>query len=306
MYNTRYSRAVTIILGVTVAIVGRLLGWSLVMIFLLLAALLVLRWLYDYWRTWRTLGWFRTYNAYSARVREGEVEPVIAELTARRAAGDTSPQTAITLAAAYNYRGQGPEAEPLALEAFDAVRSSGACESEKLAQRVKCDLAYLTRFDALLAQGRFTEAASGLRERIPQAIQPNFITALTAWAYYLGGNELQARDLVIHIRTPGPRISNHDLLTPRFELVVAYLRRVLHEADTLSEIVERREMIDEWAVTADRNAGNPYGRRLRDVVAKMRALLPDDTAPPDAAPPSGEPGDAPDKPAPTPTGGESA
>ncbi len=273
MQDSRGSRALyVVILGMLVVLIGRVAGLSTGVIFLLLAMVLVVMWVYAYWRTWRTLGWFRTYNRYSARVREGEAAAVIDELAARRAQGDQTPETAFTLAAAYNYLGHGQKSEPLALEAFAAVAGSGACEASDLAPRARCDLVYLTRYDTLLAQGRFIEAAGGLRERIRGAIQPNFMTALVAWAYFLGEAYEQTREVLDTIQQPGTRMNNKRLLSPRFELVVAYMRHALKLADTHAIIAERRDNIEEWASTAARNAHNPYGERLAEIVDAMRAL----------------------------------
>lgn len=274
--NTRNTRTTAIIIaGFAIAIIGRLLDWSLVTIFALLAALVVSSWLVTYWQTWRSLAWFRRYNRYSARVREGEANAVIAELSVQRESGDHAPETALILAAAYNYQGRGQAAEALAHEAFDAITVGGGGDTAALSRRARRDLAYLTRFDALLAQGRFTEAASGLRERIKHAIQPNFLSALTAWAYYLGGDHAQVRDLLATIQEPGTRFDNRRLLSPRFEFTVAFLRHTLDGADTLALMDQHRAIIDEWEATAVRNANNPYGARLSAVIAEMRAALGD-------------------------------
>lgn len=274
MQNSNSSRAtMVIVLGLVVALAGRLMGLSLVTIFLLLAGVMIISWIVTYWRTWRTLDWFRAYNAYSARVREGQTDEVIAELTARREAGDHSPETAFTLAAAYNYIGDGQAAEPLALEAFDTVTAGDTCNRTDLSSRAKCDIAYLTRFDMMLNQGRFMDAASSVRGRMKQALQPNFMTALTAWAYYLGRDGESSRALLEEIKEPGSRLQNERLLTPRFELVVAYLRHKLNGADTLAKLREHAAMIDAWDKTVERNAHNPYGQRLAEVLADMRAVI---------------------------------
>lgn len=274
MQNSRNTRTtVVIIAGFAIALIGQFLDWSLVTIFALLAALVVVSWLVTYWQTWRSLAWFRRYNAYSTRVREGEADAVIAELSVQRESGDRSPETALILAAAYNYQGRGQEAEALAYEAFNAITTGGACDAPSLSRRARCDLAYLTRFDALLAQGRFTEAAGGLRERIKHAIQPNFLSALTAWAYYLGGDHAQVRDVLATIQEPGTRFDNRRLLSPRFEFTVAFLRHTLDGADTLAIMRQHSAIVDEWDATAARNTGNPYGTRLSAVIAEMRAAL---------------------------------
>lgn len=279
MQSSRSSRALQIvILGVLITLIGRFLGLSLGIIFLLLAAVLVVTWVYTYWLTWRTLDWFREYNSYSSRVSDGDADTVIAELTTRRAEGDDTPETAITLAATYNYIGRGQEAEPLAFEAFDAVTENGDCDAENLSPRIRCDVAYLTRYDALLAQGRFVEAAGGLRERIPNAIQPNFQTALVTWAYFLGEAYDQAKEMLGKVQEPGARLNNERMLSPRFELIVAYLRHVLDGAATQAIIAEHRDNIDEWAVTAERNATNPYGKRLAEIVDSMRLLAAEATS----------------------------
>lgn len=271
--ESRSSRALQIvIIGVLVTLIGRYLGLSLWLIFLLLAAVLVAGWLFTYWQTWRALDWFRRYNSYSSRVSDGEGAAVLNELTTQRANGDDSPETAFTLAATYNYLGRGQDAEPLALEAFAAIEDSGVCEETDLASRIRCDVTYLTRYDTMVSQGRFVEAASGLRERIRGSIQPNYQTALVTWAYYLGGATEQARAILERVQKPGAKLNNERMLSPRFELIVAYLRHELEDAHTLPVILSHRENIDEWAATAERNAGNPYGAQLENVVAALRTL----------------------------------
>lgn len=274
MQTSRSTRIRNVIIAsVIVAIGGRLLGWSLTSIFLALAALTVAFWLYTYWTTWRTLEWYRVYSAYTVRIGRGDTEAVIAELTQRREQGDTSPLTAITLAAAYNYLGRGAEAEPYALEAFDAIMSSDLCSRTDISARARCDLAYLTRCDAMLTQGRFIEAAGGIRARMRDAMQPNFQTALAAWAYFLGGEHDSAREMLAEVREPGSRLDHTRLLSPRFIVLVAYMRHVLDDAETLDMLRDHAAALDDWDEAAARNAANPYGERLRAVLADIRALL---------------------------------
>ncbi len=276
MQNSRSTRARNVIIaGLVIALAGRLLGWSLTSIFLALAALIVASWLVAYWQTWHSLGWHRTYHAFMTRIGSGDADAVIDELTQRRAQGDTSPLTTITLAAAYTHLGRGIEADPFALEAFNAI-TAHACAATGFSSRGRCDLAYLTYCDALLAQGRFIAAASTMRTHMRDALQPQFQTALTAWAYFLGDDHDTAREVLSEIPASWPRRDDTRRLSSRFLLLLAYIRHKLHvfeDSDTIADLDTHAAALDDWDAYATRNAANPYGARLTAIAADIRALL---------------------------------
>lgn len=278
MQFSRNTRARNVIIaGVVIALAGRLLGWSLTSIFLALVALIVVLSIYYFWRTWRTLGWYRTYHAFVMRVHRGEAEAVIDELTQARAQGDTSPMTALTLAAAYTHLGRGTDADPLALEAFTAITAQDCTGGDHngdgdFTRRASCDTAYLTYYDALMVQGRYITAASTLRSHMNEALNPPVYLTLTAWAYFLGAEHDTAREVLSKVTTTWPGHRDMRPLSPRFLILLAYLRHQLHNTP-LDELRSLASNLNEWDDYAARNAANPYGESLVAIADEIRALL---------------------------------
>lgn len=219
-------------------------------------------------------GWF---SCVVMRIRLGQTAEVIAEYEAKRAEGDRSLETALALSAAYGYTGDAVAAEPLAREVYDAVTRAAAVP-EPSPQRAYSaddwqrlvDLAHVTLFDGLLAQGRYAEAADCLTPRILESLHPNRNRVSVTWAHYLAGNMEQARAMLATVK---PSQDNFALnLTPRQQLLVAYLQYKLGMADSAERVIARQHYIVKWNEEIDRIIDSPYRRALQDMVTDIRAI----------------------------------
>jgi hypothetical protein len=268
---------------VIVVVIGHLaiaFNWSLPVVYgVFLGGWLGISLIYRFVYLAPRMSWLRRLNRVYKRLHSGDGEAVIAELTARRAAGDHSFETAMQLAAAYSYQGRGVEAEPLAHEVIAAVEARGACKKRSIPARALCYMAMLTLFDAWITQGRYVEAANYVRPRIPHTLQPHTLTVLIAWAFFLAGDSYNARAALSHAQFSGGRFNPERRIYPKHRFIAAYMWvKLANTAETRATLLTYRDQLAAWEDSATRNAGNPYGARLAEILEDVRAVLSADTS----------------------------
>lgn len=238
------------------------------------------------------------------RLDAGEAESVLAEAVVRRENGDRSAENAIILSATYSYLGRGTEAQPFAHEALTTLERSGMMRKRAWAARVQVDMALVTLFDALLAQGHFIEAASYLGPRVPYSHQPNMMALLVTWALFLAEEDGRARAMLkqmgdldaLDAISPAveygsqtePEVKHTangqnnkrgviESITPKYAFMLAFVECRLVGKPPSEPLYRHRDQFASWEDEAQRHADNPYGNRLRDILNQIAELLPDRT-----------------------------
>jgi len=220
------------------------------------------------------MGWL---GRITARILAGEANAVITEALQTLTTDPNSVNTLISLASAYNYQGQGSQSEPYARLAFDIVNRRTAANWQLVY------IVHLALFDALVAQGHFLQAARLLQPRIEGSRRTNMMCGLTAWGYYLAHeNELarQALERTVSYQ-PDEKESGDERFagTSKLSLVVGYIRREVNRDEVVRGAGESimflaSQRLADWENEARRNAHNPYGQRLAEILKEMRAQIP--------------------------------
>ena len=272
-----FSRTDLILIPVPIVVlyVAGSLGFTFTRTPVLLVALVVVEALFLTAVNRVRFAWYLRFRRVAARLKKGDAETVIAELEARRDHGDRSFTTTLNLSAAYAYQGRGDMAEPLAQELLAIIQAQRLETKKGRPALYKRELARIALADAWIAQGRFSEAAYFLRPYPADAAQPNFITAIIAWAFYLAGDTYNA-SVVLNFVKPesGPR-DNATRIGPQYGLMVALMRQKLNGEDRRAELHKLSTTLPHWEDSAVRNAANPYGARLRVILDDLHALLGD-------------------------------
>lgn len=241
-----------------------------------LAGLLVLMMGVIYLNSMIRLGALRRLKRIYKRLEAGEGDAVLAELNARRAGGDRSYQMALVLSTAYAYLGQGEEAELLAYEAWNEVKRRGLCQKTDRPSKYLCDIIMVALSDAWNAQGRYLEAVNFIRGRVSDALQPNIMAFVMTFNLYLAGQDDNARATLHRIEPPAGLYNLKRRLPVKYQFMTAYLRYKLLGEDTRPALVKLRGELANWQAEAERNAANPYGARLREILDDVQAVLPQD------------------------------
>jgi hypothetical protein len=273
MNNRILSWLPGIIIGIVLAIAGIVLKWSFVATLGVVVVVGVVVWLIYVLTVIARFGWLRRFNRTVRRLKAGEAETVIAELTARRATGGLSFEETLALATAYNYVGRAAEAEPLVQEAQSLLDQAATAAKKDMSSRAKCDLALIAQYDTRIVQGHFAEAGHSLRPRVAQAVQPNFMTAIIAWAFFLAGDSYNASVVLGHIQPATTGRNNKRSISLKYQFMVAYMQHKLLGEDTRPDLVRRSDQFTDWEAEAARNAANPYGARVRQILDDIRPLL---------------------------------
>jgi hypothetical protein len=206
---------------------------------------------------------------------------VIAEAKARYAQHATA-EDAIMLAELHAYKGDGPDAEMYAHEALDLLQNAGVRTRSDRTSRESHETAQIALFDARIVQGQFIEAAQGLRPHIDTSLAPNLLIALVSWALYLAEDDASARVMLGHFRIAQDKrtLKKKPIpyavalrIPPQYALIVAYLRHKLLGVVNANEFLVDRAAFAAWQDELTRNAHNPYGARLQDIVADLDAVL---------------------------------
>ena len=257
-----------LLLVAAVFVLYDVMGLSFNAAVLITVSVVLLAWLgYALLAQWR-LGWWRRISRVMARLEEGEVDTLLVELQSQYTA-DPTFQHALALSLAYNYQGQGQAAEPLAQEALGLLDDE--CRAGGNLARLKCDVATGLLCDAWIAQGRYTQAAERLLQRAPHSGQPQHMTYIAVWCYFLAGQQAQARKT---LKTLNIRYGLAGELEPQHRLMLAYLRHRLQGATFHPDNL--RDQIAAWEDEARRNAGNPFGARLRAILDDVHTAIESD------------------------------
>ncbi len=268
-----YGATVVLCLGTFQA--AGLMGWSLpVTIGVLLALLVVFNAVHIVWQRW-TRGWILRYNRMIQRVQAGDAESLHQELTARYAAGSRTFDTLMGLVLASSYLERFAEAQPFADEARALVEQKRLCTRRDIVSRYTCDLVLYGQFDLAATQGRFSEAAHSLRPRVPDAASPNYMAAIIAWGFFLADDLYNARVVLDNVEPVGKPRDFKRYITPDYQFMVAYMRRVLFGEDTRAQLAELSDRFAHWEDQAAHHTTTPYGARLRAILDDIRPLLPD-------------------------------
>lgn len=248
-------------------------GWPWWTLILMLIAPPVLLTFADFMQIMAEMtSWIMPFTELIALVKSDESDDIRDDLLDSYAKGQRNPTSLIALAAAYEYAGDGVSAQKYADEAYEQEDGESLCRQHAISARLKADALILARFDARIVQGRFSEAAQIMQERIPLGMQTNFMTALAAWAYYLAEQEDDARDLLRRIK-PQPRwFRMSRSISARYLLVIAHMRHTLNGDNTRAEVLDLLPQIVGWEDTARRHAHNIYGQRLRAVLDDIKEL----------------------------------
>lgn len=216
--------------------------------------------------------WIVPFTELLALVKSDEGDEIREDMLDSYMKGERNPTTLLALAAAYEYIGDGTEAQRYAEEVYDLEDGDALCRQHGIGARLKADALILARFDALVVQGRFSDAAQIMQNRIALSMQTNFMTALTAWAYFLAEQPDEARAMLRRI-TPQPRwFRMSRSISPRYLLLVAHMRHTLSGDDQRAEVLTHLPQIIAWEDTAQRHAGSRYGERLRAVIEDIKQL----------------------------------
>ena len=167
--------------------------------------------------------------------------------------------------------GRGDQAEPLAREALNALHTNGTEYKQDKKSRYLTDIAYIALADAICAQGRFKDAALILAPRVENQLRPVFIRTFQAWFYLLAGDMAQTRTLLDEI-PPSTRE-----VTPKFKFMLAYMRYKTLDEIPRSVLRKYRGEMYKWDDEVVRNANNPYGKRLREIMDEIYSLLGSET-----------------------------
>lgn len=219
-------------------------------------------------------GWSIHFTRTIRRIGGGQAERVIEELNAQRAAGDHDLVTLILLSSAHAYLGQGEQAYSVSQDMMRIAAAEKVCDSRSLSLRMKCEYVRIARSDALIALGRFSEAAHSLRPGASTALQPNFMITLVAWAFFLAGDSYNTEVVLRQVKPVRAYWQKYEtLIPPKYHLMAAYMRyRVLGE-NTLNTLHKLKKHFSAWEKEAELNRENPYGARLHTILGDLAPLL---------------------------------
>lgn len=237
---------------------------------------------------------FAWLNAAVKRLRAGEAAALIAETLEALAWDERNSQLLQTASTAYTYQGRGDQAEPYARRALDEIAK------DRKAAPLSVEMAHVGLYDSLIAQAKYVDAARSLARVVNQAPHTNSMLLLIAWAYFLAEKPQDVRETLSR-RVPGDPSTTgsdaiaaalpsfHYLIGPYMEYALEIYPKLLptyplqkqlfgmlkqavpkemtdHKNQVIATCLEHLE--DE----ARRQANNPYGQRLSQVLADMRPL----------------------------------
>ncbi len=220
--------------------------------------------------------WYPPVAHMLKRIREGEAEAVIAELEPQYTAGKLSTEMIAALAEAYGYVNRAAEAEPLARYVLADLGLRGVLNKRNPESRMLGELGALVLSDALTGQGRFIEAADMLRSFAPGAVRPNWITALSALYFYMGGETYNAQVMLSTVRPVGIRYWNmttEKIIPPQYKFITNFLQMRLLGQDKQAALEKNSKQMDMWEAEYQRHAESPYGIRLRELLDEVWTAL---------------------------------
>jgi len=230
---------------------------------------------YLYQRSWRT-GFLRTRK----RLKAGHVSSELAHLNYLHDHGDSSFKTLLRLLLSYLHDGRAAEAAAIADELETAfARETKHMNTSSQEYRVMRDLLKIGRYDATVSQGDFIRAAQDLSDYVGQCLKPFFAAELIAFAYHLARDDEHAAHIICQFppkvtwRTSAYWIFAHRQMSPNYRFLLAYLQHALCGHDKRRALHRMRARLDYWEDEAARNAANPYGQRLSEILADVRRVM---------------------------------
>ncbi len=241
--------------------------------------------------SWTDISWL---NAVIKRLQEGEAASLIKETLEALAQDQENLQLLQTVSLAYTYQAQGDRAEPYARQALEAI------VKDSRAAPLHVEIAYMGLYDSLVAQAKYVEAARVLGPALKRAPHTNSMLLLIAWSYFLAEDMQAVRDTLRRSVPNDPSTTGSDEIAaslPSFHYLIGpYMRYTLEiyprrlQSNPLSkqlltmmqqaipkEMTENKTrlvagILERLEGEARRNAHNPYGRRLNEIVTRMRPL----------------------------------
>lgn len=201
------------------------------------------------------------------RLETDGADVLLAEYSTR-----TTAQDAIVRSGCFAYKGDGTNAERHARQAITLLEESGVHMQKDRDSRIIYELSQIGLYDARLLQGQFTEAAEGLRPYSDGSPAPTMLVVLVIWALYLAGEYENARAMLSYVRITTQAALFSPASPSRYALIVTYMRHKLLASNT-EDILLYRDAFPKWKDDMDRNAHNPYGARLREVLDDLRAVF---------------------------------
>jgi hypothetical protein len=153
MDNRPLSYLPGILLGVVLATVGIALNWPSVVTPGVVIGVIAAVWLLYLLTVVVRFAWLHRLNRTVRRLKAGEADSVIAELTARQATSGLSFEETLALAMAYHCVGRTADAELLVQEAQSLLAQTGTATKKDISSQAKRDLVLAAHYDAWIAQG---------------------------------------------------------------------------------------------------------------------------------------------------------
>lgn len=219
-------------------------------------------WKVDFHRTARTL-------------KAGHVRGELARLRGLYSQGDRSFNLLVSLLGATLYDGYTTEASALADELEAAYERQYGHLRETPERKLMHDMVYMGHFSAWLNQGEFIRAAEYLGPRAQECRLPHFAALFAALAYYYGHDTERAAGI---IRDWFPnRLAwwhrSYWQISAHYRFMLAYLQHTLCGQDQRDTLRRQRAQMAYWEGEQGRNTNNPYGARLRDILADIREVM---------------------------------
>jgi hypothetical protein len=158
MDNRTLSYLPGILLGIVLATVGIALNRPSVITPGVVIGVIALAWLIYLLTVVARFAWLHRLNRTVRRLKAGDADGVIAELTARRAARGLAFEETLALAMAFHCVGRTADAELLVQEAQSLLAQTGTATKKDLSSQAKRDLALAAHYDAWIAQGHVSKA----------------------------------------------------------------------------------------------------------------------------------------------------
>ncbi len=216
---------------------------------------------------WVLLRELRPLRRLFMRLEIGGADAIIEEYRVKYEIGDRSVETMLALSSSNAYLGHGQEAELYAYELMTILEERGDCSEKGLLVQRRCDLARIALIDAWEAQGRFSEAAHYLCSRGSLAVNANLDTAIAAWQFFQAGETDNTRAALDEIKPAILGFSSQPGFIPsKYLFMLAYLRYKVFNTDPRADLQRHYAQLAKWEDEAQRNATNPYGARLHEIL----------------------------------------
>lgn len=219
-------------------------------------------------------GWGRRLKKVMKRLQQNEDHAVLKEYQRRRARGDKSFTTTIILSAVNMRLGQGATAEQLAREAWVTAEQSGELKGPGQGARIRREVATIAVYDAIAVQGRFSEAAQGLLDHLPDALDKSEFAAFSAWYFFMGRQDDQVRRILqTYFPQPQPGWFHVNLKSEQYQFIIFYLAHKVLGRDTRNSLLQLQPQLVRLEGEAKLAGSSPYAARLYDILRDMSYVM---------------------------------